>query len=240
MAMAAEVSELSAERLNRFLVVEDSPELAEVIRKGLTDQAARIDITHSGRDGEEAAVAGQYDMILLDIMLPDHDGRVLCQNLRRRGVMTPVLMLTGLSAATDKVAGLEAGSDDYLTKPFELDELLARVRALLRRARLNSARLGIHDIEMDLIKRTVCRAGKPIVLTAREFALLELFLRNPDRVLTRTQIGKQVWDLVFEDDSNVIEVYVSRLRCKVDRGFDRRLIHTVVGTGYRLSAEAAA
>lgn len=225
----------------RFLVIEDNPKLAELIRKGLVEQTYSVDVTHSGRDGEEMAVTGSYDGIILDLMLPDHDGVELCKNLRRRGVATPVLMLTALSSTADKVAGLEAGSDDYLTKPFELEELIARVRALLRRAQAaEGAVLRFHDIEMDLVKRTVTRAGKPISLTAKEFSLLEYFMRNPNRVLTRTNIGERVWELVFEDESNVIEVYVSRVRSKVDKGFDRQLIHTVIGTGYILSADPPA
>jgi DNA-binding response OmpR family regulator len=177
-------------------------------------------------------------VIILDLMLPDHDGVQLCRNLRRRRVSTPILMLTALSATDEKVAGLEAGADDYLTKPFDLDEFIARVRALLRRAQSSEgANLSFGGIEMDLVSRTVTREGKRIELTAKEFALLEYFMRNPERVLTRTNIGERVWDLLFQDESNVIEVFVSRLRRKIDRGFDKPLIHTVIGTGYTLSTE---
>jgi DNA-binding response OmpR family regulator len=222
----------------RFLVIEDNPKLAEVIRKGLEEQAYGVDVSHSGREGEELAAIGSYDGIILDLMLPDHDGIELCRNLRRRGVSTPVLMLTALSSTPDKVAGLEAGADDYLTKPFDLEELIARVRALLRRAQATEgSTLRFEDIEMDLVARTVSRGSKPISLTAKEFALLEYFLRNPNRVLTRTLIGERVWDMAFEEESNVIEVYVSRVRSKIDKGFDKPLIHTVIGTGYVLSAE---
>lgn len=222
----------------RFLVIEDNPKLAQRIRETLTEQAYTADVTHSGRDGEEMAVTGGYDGIILDLMLPDHDGVDLCRNLRRRGVAAPVLMLTALAATSDKVTGLEAGADDYLTKPFELEELVARTRALLRRAQAaEGAVLRFHDIEMDLVRRTVTRATRPISLTAKEFSLLEYLMRNPNRVLTRASIGERVWDLVFEDESNVIEVYVSRLRSKLDRHFDRKLIHTVIGTGYILSMD---
>jgi DNA-binding response OmpR family regulator len=222
----------------RFLVIEDNQKLAELVRKGLEEQGYVVDVTHSGRDGEEKAAGGSYDVVILDLMLPDHDGVELCKNLRRRKVSTPILMLTALSSTEDKVTGLEAGADDYLTKPFDVEELIARVRALLRRAQAaEGARLSFEDIEMDLVARRVTRGGKPINLTTKEFALLEYFLRNPNRVLTRTNIGERVWDLIFEDESNVIEVYVSRLRSKVDKGFDRPFIHTVVGTGYILSTE---
>jgi DNA-binding response OmpR family regulator len=226
------------QRTGRLLVIEDNPKLAELIQNALTAERFQVEVCYSGREGEEAAVAGEFDAIILDLMLPDHDGVQLCRNLRRRGIATPVLMLTALSTTNDKVAGLEAGSDDYLTKPFELDELTARTRALLRRAN-KAARVCLQfaDIEMDLLKRTVKRGDKKIELTAREFALLEYFMRNPNRVLTRTNIGERVWDYFFEDDSNVVEVYISRLRRKMDRGFDRPLIHTVTGTGYVMALE---
>jgi DNA-binding response OmpR family regulator len=171
-------------------------------------------------------------------MLPDHDGVQLCKNLRRHKIATPILMLTALSSTADKVTGLNAGADDYLTKPFETDEFIARLRALLRRAQAaEGATLRFEDIEMDLVKRSVHRAAKPIRLTSKEFALLEYFLRNPNRVLTRTNIGERVWSMLFEEESNVVEVYVSRLRRKIDKGFDKQLIHTVIGTGYVLSAD---
>jgi len=225
----------------RFLIIEDNERLAELVQKGLEEQGYAVDVTHSGRQGEELAANGPYDLIILDLMLPDHDGVQLCRELRRRGIPTPVLMLTALTGTDEKVAGLEAGADDYLTKPFDLEELIARVRALLRRSQSSEGvTLKFAGIEMDLVARTVSRDGKPISLTAKEFALLEYFLRNSERVLTRTNIGERVWDMLFEDESNVIEVYVSRLRSKIDRGFDKPLIHTVIGTGYVLSAERAA
>ncbi len=222
----------------RFLVIEDNERLAGLVRQGLEEQGYTVDITTSGREGEEMAVRQPYDVIVLDLMLPDHDGVQLCRDLRRRKVATPVLMLTALSSTDDKVSGLEAGADDYLTKPFDLEELIARVRALMRRAQsTEGAKLRFGGIEMDLAGRKVTREGKRIDLTTKEFALLEYFMRNPERVLTRTNIGERVWDLLFEDESNVIEVYVSRLRSKIDKGFENRLIHTVVGTGYTLSTE---
>ena len=222
----------------RILVVEDNPKMAHFIRQGLTEYGYAVDLAGSGHDGEHLAATEPYDLVILDVMLPDQDGVQTCKNLRRRGVKKPVLMLTALSATDDKVKGLDAGADDYLTKPFEFDEFVARVRALLRRGQATEAshlRFGV--LEMDLLARTVTRAGQKMKLTAKEFALLECFMRNPDRVLTRTAIGERVWDMNFDGDSNVIDVYVSALRRKIDKGFDRRLLHTVVGSGYMLSQE---
>jgi len=225
----------------KILVIEDNERLAKLICRGLEEHGYAADMTASGRRGEEMAAAGTYDVIVLDLMLPDHDGVQVCRDLRRRRVSTPILMLTALSSTEDKVTGLEAGADDYLTKPFDSEELVARVRALMRRAQSSEgAKLSFGGITMDLVGRTVTRDGQRLELTAKEFALLEYFMRNPERVLTRTNIGERVWDLLFEDESNVIEVYVSRLRNKVDKGFDQPLIHTVVGTGYVLSAERSA
>jgi DNA-binding response OmpR family regulator len=222
----------------RFLVVEDNERLAELVKRGLEEHGYTVDTTTSGRAGEELAVKGRYDVIILDLMLPDHDGVEICRNLRRRGISTPILMLTALAATEEKVTGLEAGADDYLTKPFDLEEFIARVRALLRRAQsAEGGKLRFGGIELDLVGRRVTRDGQRVDLTTKEFALLEYFMRNPERVLTRTNIGERVWDLLYQDESNVIEVYVSRLRSKIDKGFDKPLIHTVVGTGYTLSTE---
>lgn len=220
----------------RFLIIEDNTWLGSLLRKSLEEQGYVVDVTESGRDGEDKAAADCYDGIIVDVMLPDHDGMQICRNLRRRKLATPILVLSALSDTSHRVAGLEAGADDYLTKPFELEELVARIRALLRRAKPEEgAVLRFGDVEMNLVRRTVHRDGKPISLTAKEFALLEFFLRNPHRVLTRSLIGERVWDLAFEDESNVIEVYVSRLRNKLDKGFDKPLIHTLIRSGYMLS-----
>lgn len=224
--------------LMRLLVIEDNPKMAGFIAEGLTEQGYAVDVAGTGAEGELLAATEPYDIILLDIMLPDHDGVQICRNLRRRGIRTPVLLLTALSTTADKVTGLDAGADDYLTKPFEFDELVARVRALLRRGQAREAAvLRFEDLEMDLVGRKVTRASRQLSLTAKEFALLEYFLRSPNRVLTRTAIGEHVWDMNFESESNVIDVYVSMLRRKIDKGFDRRLIHTVIGTGYILSTD---
>ncbi|MCK4659014.1 MAG: response regulator transcription factor [Phycisphaerae bacterium] len=224
----------------RILVVEDNPKMARFIRQGLAETGYAVDVATGGHDGEHLAATEDYDLVILDVMLPDLDGVQACRNIRRRGAKTPILMLTALSTTADKVKGLDAGADDYLTKPFEFDELLARVRALLRRGQAGEAsRLEFAGVEMDLLTRTVSRAGRKIRLTAKEFALLEYFMRNPNRVLTRTSIGEHVWDMNFDSDSNVIDVYVSMLRRKLNKGFDQRLIHTVIGTGYMLSSEAS-
>lgn len=222
----------------RFLVIEDDRTFGERVRMALAEQGYLVDLTHSGRDGEELAANGVYDCIVLDLMLPDHDGLEICRNLRRRRVSTPILVLSALSATPDKVTALNNGADDYLTKPVELEELLAHIRALLRRGRADEgARLIFADVEMDLLRRSVTRAGKPIKLTSKEFALLEYFMRHPNHVLSRSLIGERVWDLAYEEESNVIEVFVSRLRNKIDKGFDRRLLHTVIGTGYMFSED---
>lgn len=221
----------------RVLVVEDNPKIAGLVEEGLKSQGYAVDKVETGRAGEGKAAEQSYDLIILDIMLPDEDGVEVCRNLRRRGVKTPILMLTALSTTLDKVAGLDAGADDYLTKPFEFDELLARVRALLRRGEAQEAAvLRFEDLEMDLVHRTVARGTQRIKLTTKEFALLEYLMRNPERVLSRAAIGEHVWDMNFDNDSNVIDVYISMLRRKIDRDFSKPVIHTIIGTGYVLSA----
>lgn len=220
----------------RFLIIEDNVKLGARIAQALNEQGYITDVCNLGQEGEEKAISNSHDGIILDIMLPDHDGVQICRNLRRQKISTPILLLTALSDTKEKVAGLEAGADDYLTKPFELEELIARVRALLRRAKPeDGTHLHFEDLEMDLVKRTVSRSGTAVSLTAKEFALLEYFMRNPNRVLTRSLIGERVWDIAFEEESNVIEVYVSRLRSKIDKGFQQPLLQTVIGTGYSLT-----
>jgi DNA-binding response OmpR family regulator len=187
-----------------------------------------------GYEGEELAAVEPYDLVILDVMLPDRDGVDVCRNLRRRKVASYILMLTALSATEDKIAGLDAGADDYLTKPFDFEELVARIRALLRRGKASEAtRLEHAGLEIDLLRRAVRRDGQAIKLSAKEYALLEFLMRNPDRVLDRMTIAQKVWDISYEPSSNVIDVYISALRKKVDRDFETPLIHTVVGMGYR-------
>jgi two-component system copper resistance phosphate regulon response regulator CusR len=220
----------------RVLVVEDNVKMGQFIRQGLTEQGYSVDLAGNGEDGEHLGATEPYDVIILDVMLPDQDGIRVCKNLRRRKVATPILMLTALSSTSDKVSGLDAGADDYVPKPFEFVELVARVRALVRRGQAQeSTTLRFADIEMDLLTRKVTRGGRPIRLTSKEFALLEYLLRNPNRVLSRAAISEHVWDMNFDNDSNVIDVYVSTLRRKIDRGFSRQLIKTVVGAGYLVS-----
>ena len=221
-------------KLVRLLVIEDNPKMASGIQRGLRENGYAVDVTHSGFEGEDLAAGGEYDGIILDLMLPDRDGVEVCRNLRRRSVSTPVLMLTALSGTDDKVSGLDAGADDYLTKPFEFEELLARLRALLRRGEATEGRtLRCNDLELDLYTRRATRGDAVVDLSNKEFALLEYLMRNQNRVLSRMQIGERVWDMNFEPGSNVIDVYISSLRKKLDRDFEQTLIHTVKGAGYR-------
>ncbi|MEX1025720.1 MAG: response regulator transcription factor [Planctomycetota bacterium] len=218
----------------RILVVEDNTDMAAAVCQGLRENGYSVDVAHEGYRAEQLATSESYDLLVLDVMLPDRDGVELCRTLRRLNVDAYVLMLTALSGTSDKVAGLDAGADDYLAKPFEFEELLARVRALLRRGQATEAtKLVFGGVELDLVRRRVTRDEQRLKLSAKEFALLEFFLRNADRVLDRTTIAQKVWDINYEPSSNVIDVYVSSLRKKLDRDFDRPLIHTVVGAGYR-------
>lgn len=228
----------STDAIMRLLIIEDDPTIAGFVRQGLGELGYVVEISGDGRAGEVQATSGQYDVIILDIMLPGQSGIDVCRHLRRRGVSTPILMLTALSSTSNTVEGLQAGADDYLVKPFDFEELAARIQALLRRGQATEASvLRFEDLEVDLLKRRVNRAGRDIHLTPKEFALLEYFMRRPNRVLTRTNIGQQVWDINFEYSGNVIEVYVSTLRRKIDKGSGKPLIHTVIGAGYMLSAE---
>ncbi len=219
----------------RVLIVEDDPELAPVLAGGLTEEGFQVvrESTYGG--GWSRAVLGSFDVIVLDVMLPGGDGFALCAGLRERGVGTPVLMLTARDAIDDRVAGLEAGADDYLTKPFAFRELVARVRALARRRPTplpEVVRVG--DLEVDLGSHRVQRGDREIELTAKEFALLEFFVRNAGRVVDRAAITAHVWDENHDPFTNVLEVLVRRLRRKIDDGFDVKLIHTLRGAGYRL------
>lgn len=223
---------------DKLLLIEDNPRVSELLADALKADGYDVTTSASAREGEELGASGAFAAIVLDVMLPDGDGVHVCKNLRRRGLSTPILMLSALSSTEERVTGLNAGADDYLPKPFEAEEVQARLRALLRRARsVPETELTFDVLSLNLVKRTARRDGETIGLTTKEFALLEHFMRNPNRVLTREQIGQRVWDMNFEEESNVIEVYVSRLRNKVDRPFDKALIHTVTGTGYILSED---
>jgi len=222
----------------QILIIEDDPKLARILCEQL--QIAGYNATSARTAREGCAQVGRQspDLILLDVMLPDRDGMDLCRQLRNDGVSAPILLLTALDETSDKVSGLNAGADDYLSKPFEIDELLARIRSLVRRDRASEpAILKYHDIVMDMPKRAVSRGGEHIKLTSKEFELLEFLMRNPDRVLSRSAIAERVWKLELDSDSNVIDVYISTLRRKVDKPFDTTFIHTVVGTGYILSID---
>lgn len=222
----------------RILVAEDQRKMAQFLKKGLVEAGYSVDCAESGGAAETLAAENPYDLIILDVMLPDQNGFDTARHIRRDGYEAAILMLTALSGTKDKVHGLDAGADDYLTKPFEFTELLARVRALLRRrAPAMDSILRYGEIEMDLVQRKVIRKGKEIGLTPKEFSLLEYFLRNPNRPVTRTALSEHVWDVHFETGSNVIDVYINMLRKKVDQPFQKKLIHTVVGSGYALKEE---
>lgn len=218
----------------RALVIEDNPKMAKGIQTGLQEAGITVEACHTGFEGEEIAATQPFDVIVLDLMLPDRDGIEVCRNLRRRKIATPIIMLTSLAATEDKVQGLDAGADDYLAKPFKFEELIARIRALLRRGQATESKtLRCDDLELDLYTRRAKRGDQHWDLPAREFALLEFLMRSQNRVLTRSQIGERVWDLNFEPTSNVIDVYISALRKKIDREGHARLIHTVKNAGYR-------
>lgn len=225
----------------RLLIVEDQVKMAEFLKKGLTDAGYNVDTAETGNSAQSLCSSNLYDMVVLDIGLPDQSGLHIARHLRLQGFENPILMLTAYSSVTDKVSGLDAGADDYLTKPFSFDELLARVRALLRRTASQThfqTILKYADVEMDLIHRKVKRGDQPLTLTTKEFSLLEYFLRNPERPLSRAQIAKNVWDLNFDSESNVIDVYVNFLRKKVDILPHKKLIQTVVGVGYIFKSSA--
>ena len=217
----------------RILVIEDEAKVASFIRRGLEAEGYRVDIAPDGEVGLTRAFDHEYDLIVLDVMLPKRDGLDVLREMRKHKLRVPVLMLTARDTVADKVAGLDRGADDYLTKPFAFEELLARMRALLRRGGpLSPSTLSVANLKLDLVSRQVTRAGTRIALTAKEFALLEFFLRHPGRVLSRALIAQHVWGVDFDTFTNVIDVYVNYLRKKIDAGFPTKLIHTVRGVGY--------
>ncbi len=222
----------------RLLVVEDERKVSSFIRRGLEEEGYAVDTALDGKSGLDMALDAVHDLIILDVQLPGLDGIRVLQSLRGAGVSTPVLLLTVRAAIEDKVLGLDAGADDYLTKPFAFQELVARVRALLRRGTEgNRPTLQVLDLTLDPATRKVTRGGRQIELTPREFALLDYFMRNPGRVLTRTMIAEHVWDYDFDSMTNIIDVYVNYLRKKIDSGEESKLIHTVRGAGYVLKGE---
>ncbi|HQR57290.1 MAG TPA: heavy metal response regulator transcription factor [Burkholderiaceae bacterium] len=223
----------------RLLVIEDEPKLAAYLHKGLTEEGFVVDVAHNGVDGLHLAMECDYDLLVLDAMLPGIDGLGVLAALRQNK-QTPVLMLTARVRVEDRVKGLQSGADDYLVKPFAFSELVARIQVLLRRGRPRSAAgetvLGLADLEVDLLRRKATRAGRRLELTAKEFNLLVLLLRRQGEVLSRTEIAEQVWDMNFDSATNVIDVAIRRLRAKLDAPFERALLHTVRGMGYVLEA----
>ncbi len=219
----------------RILVVEDDRKVARFLQKGLREERYAVDVAADGETGAHWAQVNEYDAIVLDIMLPVKDGITVCREIRQNGILTPIIMLTAKDTLDDRVHGLDAGADDYLTKPFAFEELLARIRALLRRnQKYKTPTLKIADLEVDPATRKVTRGGHAIVLTGKEYALLEYLMRNAGRELSETMITEHVWDMNFDPRTNVVDVYIHHLRQKIDRDFEGKLIHTVRGVGYVL------
>ena len=221
----------------RILLVEDDTSVASFITKGLQEEHYAVDAATDGEEGLFMATTVPYDLLILDVMVPKMNGLTLCRRVREKGLTTPILLLTALDAIDDRVTGLDTGADDYLTKPFAFPELLARLRALLRRGNVQpSTRLTAADLELDPIAHRVWRAGQEILLTNKEYALLEYLLRNANRVLTRTSIIEHVWDIHYDSMTNIVDVHIRSLRSKLDRDYSPPLIHTVRGVGYVLKS----
>jgi DNA-binding response OmpR family regulator len=217
----------------RILIVEDEKSLREIVAARMGREGYAVDRAADGAEALEYIMAGTYDCVILDIMLPKKDGITVLKEIREKGDRTPALLLTARDSIEDRVSGLDCGADDYLIKPFAYDELSARVRALLRRGTENkSSDLAFADLRMNLLSREVTRGGRPVSLTVKEFALLEYFLRNPNRTLTRDQIINHVWNFDFDNNTNVVNVYMRYLRGKIDEGSEVKLIHTIRGVGY--------
>ncbi|HZV47053.1 MAG TPA: response regulator transcription factor [Thermodesulfovibrionales bacterium] len=220
----------------RILLVEDEKNVAAFIKKGLEEEAYTVDVAEDGPEGLLMATEANFDLIILDVMLPGMNGIELCKTLRAKGINKPILMLTAVDSVERKVEGLESGADDYLVKPFAFSELIARIKALLRRTPDIVSELSLDDLRIDLLARRVYRGKREIILTHKEFSLLEYLLRNKDRILSRTQIIENVWGYDFTPGTNIVDVHIKSLREKVDAGFERKLIHTVRGTGYIMKA----
>lgn len=219
----------------RILLIEDEKKIANFIRRGMKEEGYTVDVANDGETGYFLASTEEYDLIVLDLMLPKMDGITVCKRLRDDKVSIPILMLTAKDMVSDKVKGLDAGANDYLTKPFAFEEYLARIRALLRKTdSKHVTRLTIDDLELDILTHKVTRSGKEIDLTSKEFSLLEYLMKNEGIIVTRTMISEHVWDMNFDSYTNVIDVFISYLRNKIDAGFDKKLIQTVRGRGYIL------
>jgi DNA-binding response OmpR family regulator len=219
-----------------ILLVEDDPKVAGFIKKGLSEHGDHVDLAYDGLTGKHMVFENEFDLVILDIVLPYINGLELCRQIRQERRGLPILILTALASTEDKVAGLEAGADDYLVKPFHFDELLARIHALGRRRSHQTPGYlyKVADLEVDVYRRTVSRAGKTIILTSTEFSLLELLIVNKDKVLSRTFISESVWGINFDRGTNVVTVYINYLRAKIDKGFHPPLIHTIINNGYVL------
>jgi len=219
----------------RILVIEDEVKIAQFIKRGLKEEGYAVDIAGDGEEGHFMLSSNEYDAIILDLMLPKIDGITLCRTLRKEGNQTPIIMLTAKDTVKDKVKGLDSGADDYLPKPFAFEELLARVRVLLRKKDNRvQTQLKVDDLVMDLLTHKVMRGEREIELTVKEYALLEYLMRNAGNIVTRTMISEHVWDINFDTFTNVIDVYINYLRNKIDSGSENKMIHTVRGKGYIL------
>ena len=222
----------------RILVVEDEKRLANFIKRGLKEQKYSVDVTYDGENAEFLALTNDYDLIILDILLPKQDGWEVLKKLRKAGIEIPVILLTAMSDVSNRIRGLDEGADDYITKPFAIGELIARVNALLRRAyKISQSTVVIGDLELDLMSRKVMHAGKEIHLTNREFALLEYLMINKNKIVTRTSIAEHVWDIHFDTGSNVIDVIINFLRKKIESANGEKIIHTIRGVGYMIKDE---
>lgn len=222
----------------RVLVVEDDRRLAGIIRRGLAEEGYSVDTVYDGEEAEYAGETTPYDLVILDVMLPKKDGIEVCRELRAKKAIVPILMLTARDSVEDRVTGLDSGADDYLTKPFAFSELLARVRALLRRELSSKTpKLQAGDLTMDTLTREVWKGQRKIELTAKEYSILEYFMRNPNVVITRTMLEEKAWDFEFDSMSNIIDVYIRRLRSKIDEHQEESIIQTLRGAGYRLAVE---
>ena len=221
----------------RILIIEDEPKVVEFLKKGLEEQDYDVDVAYDGQMGERIAIKNIYDIILLDVVLPYINGYELCKKIREKNQNVPIIMLTALGTTDDKITGFDHGADDYLVKPFEFKELLARIKALTKRASgiiQTQNIIRIFDLELDLDKKNARRADKSIDLTAKEFALLELLMRNKGRVISRSEIAEKIWEITFDTGTNVVDVYINILRKKIDKEFENKLIHTKIGLGYYL------
>lgn len=219
----------------RILIVEDEPKVAKFVKNGLEENRYDVDVANDGLKAEKFANNHKYDLYIVDIIIPHLNGIELCKRLKRQNPNIPVLMLTALGTTDDKLNGFDAGADDYLVKPFEFRELLARIKVLLKRSNASieqSSKLIFEDLELDLDKKVAIRGGNEIKLTAKEVKLLEYFMRNKGKVLSRNDIAEKVWDINYEFDTNVVDVYINFLRKKIEKGFDKKMIHTRVGLGY--------